>query len=402
VRFVFSALPGSGHIHPMIPGAQALKARGHDVTFATSPPLVGYLHKIGFDAIGVGPHWVEGGDDSISTRLISLDVPGQLRLFIEIASMGAIRDLLDFFFKWRPDAVVSEDYEYAGRLAAELAGIPAATHSVTVRLPRGMSRPIIGPDLVTVRTSLGLDPDPELDRVYGQLYLDFVPLSLALPEARQLPFSHRLRPVVFDTNGGESLPLWLDELPHQPIIYATLGTVFNRTPRVLEAVIEAIAGEPVTMIVTTGRNRDPGELGRLPTNVRAERYIPQSGLFPRCSAVITHGGFNTLVAALSHGLPVYFLPLSADQPWNAQRAVELGFGLSAGELGPNSIRPVVRPERLDPAQIRHAIRRLLSEQSFSRAAAAVRAEIEELPGPDHTADLLERLATEKGSILAKS
>src|SRR6266851_2346241 len=378
LRFVFSALPGSGHIHPMIPGAQALIARGHEVTFATSPALVGYLRKIGFDAIGVGPDWVEGGDDSISTRLISLDVPGQLRLFVEIASMGAVKDLLDFFSKWRPAAVVSEDYDYAGRLAAELADIPAATHSVTVRLPRGMSRPIIGPDLDRLRT------------------------SLALPEARQLPFSHRIRPVVFDTSGGEGLPLWLDELPDQPIIYATLGTVFNRTPGVLEAVIEAMAGEPVTMIVTTGRNRDPGGLGRLPANVRAERYIPQSGLFPRCSAVITHGGFNTVVAALSHGLPVYFLPLSADQPWNAQRAVELGFGLSAGELGPSSIRPVVRPERLDPAQIRNAIRRLLREQSFSRAAAAVRVKIEELPGPDHTAHLVERLATEKGPILGSA
>src|SRR5216683_2386876 len=189
LRFVFSALPGSGHIHPMIPGAQALIARGHEVTFATSPALVGYLRKIGFDAIGVGPDWVEGGDDSISTRLISLDVPGQLRLFVEIASMGAVKDLLDFFSKWRPAAVVSEDYDYAGRLAAELADIPAAPHSVTVRLPRGMSRPIIGPDLDRLRTSLGLDPDPELGRVYGRLYLDFVPLSLALPEARQLPLA---------------------------------------------------------------------------------------------------------------------------------------------------------------------------------------------------------------------
>lgn len=402
MRFVFTALPGSGHIHPMIPGARALQERGHEVTFATSPALVGYLRKIGFDAIAVGPDWVEGGDDSISTRLLSLDTPGQLRLFVEIASMGAIADLLDFFSKRHPAAIVSDDYEYAGRLAAELAGIPVATHSLTVRLPRGMTRPIIGPYLDSLRTSHGLDPDPELGRVYGQLYLDFVPLSLALPEARQLPFSHRLRPVVFDTGDDEDLPLWLDALPDQPIVYATLGTVFNRTPGVLEAVVEAMAGEPVTMIVTTGRNRDPGDLGRLPSNVRAERYIPQSGLFPRCSAVITHGGFNTLIAALSHALPIYFLPISADQPWNAQRAVELGFGLSAGELGPDSVRPVVRPQRLDPAQIRSAIRRLLKEQSFRRAAAAIRTEIEELPGPEHTARLLERLATEKGPVLAKA
>jgi UDP:flavonoid glycosyltransferase YjiC (YdhE family) len=372
------------------------------VTFATSPALVRYLHGIGFQSIGVGPDWVEGGDDSISTRLISLDSAGQSRLFIEIASMGAVADLLDFFSKRRPDAVVSEGTEYAGRLAAELAGVPAATHSVTVRVPRRLRRPIIGADLERLRMNLGLDPDPMLDRVYGQLFLDFVPLSLALPEAKQLPFGHRLRPVVFDTSGGEGLPAWVDELPDQPIIYATLGTVFNRMPGLLEAVIEAMAGEPVTVIVTTGRNRDPRELGRLPTNVRAERYIPQSALFPRCSAVVTHGGFNTLIAALSHGLPVYVLPLSADQPWNAQRAVDLGFGLSAGELGLNKFGPVVRPERLDPAQIRNAIRRLVWEHSFSRAAAAIRAEIEELPGPDHTANLLERLATEKGPILASA
>jgi UDP:flavonoid glycosyltransferase YjiC (YdhE family) len=396
---MFTALPGSGHIHPMIPAAQALVARGHDVRFATSPSLVGYLRRMSFDAIGVGPDWMEGGDDSISTHLISLDTSGQIRLFVEIASMGSIADLLEFFSKWRPDAVVSEGYEHAGRLAAELAGIPAATHSVTARVPRRIVRQIIGATLDKLRTDLGLDGDPMLDRLYGQLYLDFVPLRLAAPGARQLPFGHRLRPVVFDAAGSEGLPSWFNELPDKPIIYATLGTVFNRTPGLLEAIIEAMVGEPHTLIVTTGRNRDPHDLGRLPMNVRAERYIPQSALFHRCSVVITHGGFNTLIAALSHGLPVYLLPLSADQPWNAQRAVELGFGLSAGELG-TPFGPVVTLGKVHPAQIREGVRRLSREPSFSQAAAAARAEIEELPGPDHTANLLERLATERGPILA--
>src|SRR5260370_11919645 len=86
----------------MMPGAKELKARGHDVTFATSPALVGYLHKIGFDAIGVGPHWVGGGDDSISSRLISLDVPGKLHMFIGIASVGAIRTLTIYISQSRP------------------------------------------------------------------------------------------------------------------------------------------------------------------------------------------------------------------------------------------------------------------------------------------------------------
>lgn len=77
MRFGFTALPGSGHLHPMIPGRACCKqgARG-DVRHVSG--LVGYLRKIGFDA------------------------PGQLRLFVEIASMGAIADLLDSFSRRHP------------------------------------------------------------------------------------------------------------------------------------------------------------------------------------------------------------------------------------------------------------------------------------------------------------
>jgi len=175
-------------------------------------------------------------------------------------------------------------------------------------------------------------------------------------------------------------------------VYATLGTVFNRTPNLLETIIEALANEPLTLIVTTGRDRDPGDLGNLPRNVRAERYIPQTLIFPRCSAVITHGGFNTLIAALRYALPMYLLPLGADQPRNALRAVELGFGLSAADYGEPPFGPVIRPSSLDPAKIRLGVKRLLDEPGFASAASAVKAEIDQLPGLNYVVDLLEGLA----------
>jgi UDP:flavonoid glycosyltransferase YjiC (YdhE family) len=175
-------------------------------------------------------------------------------------------------------------------------------------------------------------------------------------------------------------------------VYASLGTVFNRTSQLLEKIVAALAGEAVTLIVTTGRNRDPRDLGRLPVNVRAERYVPQTLLFPRCSAVFSHGGFNTMIAALHHGLPLYLLPLSADQPRNTARAVEAGFALSAADTGEPPFGPVVVPANLDPLRVRAGVQRLRAEAGFATAVTRARAEIGSMPGLDHEVSLLEQLA----------
>jgi UDP:flavonoid glycosyltransferase YjiC (YdhE family) len=402
MRFLVTALPGSGHIHPLIPTARTLTARGHDLLFATAAPAIGLLRRLGFEATAVGPDWLEGSDDPISSRLLALDNRGHNLLFVEIASMGAIPALVEICSNWRPNVILSEHTEFAGRLAAELVGVPAAIQLVANPPPRTVVGPLLAEKLDELRASVGLPRDHDLRQLFGQLYLDCVPPSLSLAGVTPLPIAHKVRPVVFDTSGEETLPPWIDHLPHQPVVYATLGTVYNRTPNVLETIIKALANERLTLIVTTGRNRDPNELGKLPPNVRAERYIPQTLLFPRSSAVICHGGFNTVIAALQHALPMYLLPLSADHPRNAQRAVQAGFGLSAGDHGEPPFGPVIRPLDLDPARIRLGVKRLLDEPGFASAAAAVKVEINQLPGLDYVADLLEGLAASSSQLTSSS
>jgi UDP:flavonoid glycosyltransferase YjiC (YdhE family) len=392
LRFLFTSIPGTGHIHPLIPTARALTERGHDVMFATAKSSMGLLQKLGFDATAVGPNWLEGSDDPISSRLDSLDNREATLFFVEIASMGAIPQLVEICASWRPNAILSEHAEFAGRLAGERTGVPVAVQLVANPIPWTILVPLLAAKLDDVRAAVGLPRDPESRHLFGQLLLDYIPPSLTLRGVTPLPIARKVRPIVFDTSGEETLPSWIDHLPHQPVVYATLGTVFNRTPNILETIIEALANEPLTLIVTTGRDRDPGDIGNLPRNVRAERYIPQTLIFPRCSAVITHGGFNSLIAALRYALPMYLLPLGADQPRNALRAIELGFGLSAADYGEPPFGPVIGPSSLDPAKIRVGVKRLLDEPGFKVAAAAVKAEIDQLPGLDYVVDLLEGLA----------
>jgi MGT family glycosyltransferase len=224
--------------------------------------------------------------------------------------------------------------------------------------------------------------------LYRYLGFAWVPPRFLGREAYVHPVMHFLRPTPFDQGGTEALPGWIASLPGRPTVYATLGTVFNRRPDLFTAIIAALGDEPVNLILTVGRTMDPVQFGDLPPNVHVERYIPQTLLFPRCAAVVTHGGFGTVLSALSYGLPLVVIPISSDQPRNARRCTALGVGraLDAREVTPETVR--------------EAVRTVLNEPSYSVDARRLREEMAALPGPEYAVALLERLATERQPMVA--
>ena len=98
-------------------------------------------------------------------------------------------------------------------------------------------------------------------------------------------------------------------------------------PGVYRAAIESLAPLPVRVLVTTGRDADPSDLGPLPPHVHAERWVAQHDVMPHAAAMACHGGFGTVRAGLAAGVPLAVLPLFADQPHNAERVHALGAGL---------------------------------------------------------------------------
>ena len=50
-------------------------------------------------------------------------------------------------------------------------------------------------------------------------------------------------------------------------------------PSLYRAVVDALAGLPIRMLVTVGDAADPAEIGPLPANVRVERWVPQAEVF---------------------------------------------------------------------------------------------------------------------------
>lgn len=154
------------------------------------------------------------------------------------------------------------------------------------------------------------------------------------------------------------------------------------------AILAALRDELVNLILTVGRNQDPADFGPQPTHVHIARYVPQTLILPRCDLVITHGGFNTTMAALDRGLPVVAIPLGADQFQNASRCAALGVGR------------VVGPEERTPEAIGAAVRAVLADPTYHANAVALREQLSALPGPEEGVRLLERLAREREPLVA--
>ncbi|KAJ1551706.1 hypothetical protein HK096_003854 [Nowakowskiella sp. JEL0078] len=64
----------------------------------------------------------------------------------------------------------------------------------------------------------------------------------------------------------------------------------------------------------------------LESNVRLENWVQQKEILahPATKVFFTHGGLNSVVEGVTHGLPMICRPTFADQPYNCQRLKDLG------------------------------------------------------------------------------
>jgi UDP:flavonoid glycosyltransferase YjiC (YdhE family) len=391
MRIVFTVRAASGHFHPLVPLAQTARDAGHEAVFATPASFQGTVERLGF-------RWLESGLDESSLEYLRfieernrLSPPESTRFHRRgLASVLAPRvatDLLRISETWRPDLVVWDYADFGGCVAAEVLGIPHASHQAGATFDDLMS--VLVAPLADLRATYGLPPDPELRMLERYLVLSPFPPSLHGAEAVARPTRHCYRATPFDHSGDEGAPAWPLPIPDAPLVYASLGTAFNTLTAILRTFIEALRDEHVNLVVTVGRDGDPGQFGPQPPNVRIERYIPQTLLFARCDLVISHGGSNTMMAALAHGIPQVMVPIAADQPYNAARCSAAG------------VAQVVRSSDATTESIREATLSVLADPSYRRAAERMRDEMAALAGPDEVLTLLERLARDTTPIIAR-
>ncbi len=383
MRFLFSVQPATGHLQPIAPLVRALRRRGHESRVATASSFCPVARSYGLDAIEIGLDWSRADPERAFPALADVHPAERYAWILSHVYAGAaarrtVVELLEAQRRWRPDVVVRDQMEFGSLLAAELLDIPHVSYGYG----QGMlaaDRDIAGHALGALRAELGLEPDPDLSSAFRFMRIEFAPPSYLSPDAPSLPNVHHVRVEQADDRRGRGLPRWARRL-QRPTVVVTLGTNYNRTPSVFETAVEALAGDHLDVVLTVGLNRDPAELGPLPGNVRAVRYVPLSLLLPRADLTVCHAGFNTVMTAVAAGTPLVLVPIDSDQPAQARRCVELGVG-----------RSIDFPE-LAPDRLHREVHTVLRDPRYREATAAFGAELESLPSTEHAADLLEQLA----------
>jgi MGT family glycosyltransferase len=108
-------------------------------------------------------------------------------------------------------------------------------------------------------------------------------------------------------------------LTGEPIIYASMGTVQNGNADVFRTIVAAVAKRNAQPVISIGNVLQPEQIGRVPKNAIVVNQAPQLELLKRASVCITHAGLNTVLEALTQGVPQIAIPITNEQPGIAAR-----------------------------------------------------------------------------------
>jgi UDP:flavonoid glycosyltransferase YjiC (YdhE family) len=426
-RCLITVWPVPGHYNPCLAIAHALRRDGHEVAFYTGGRVQALIEREGF---AVYPFRRVKQDEIDAVLFDRQELPPWRRLLAERRRLRAwlvdtladqVADISDVVDRWHPDVVVCDISMWAPFVVlAESRGLRVAIYQFQLGCllpgrdapPAGfglaptthwkgrLAAAAVGPLLGCATRDLRRGVD-EVRRQHGLAPLTTTPTAHAgtMPlylvtsaagldyERHDLPPSvHYVGACLWDRPRTEAPPEWLSELGGgQPVVHVTEGTIHMRRPLLLSAAAAGLAGLPMQVVMTTGSQRQPSELGlgSLASNIRLASWVPHSLLLPKTDVVVTTGGAGTVLASLMAGVPLLMVPTEWDKPDGARRIVEAGAGLS------------VPPHRCTPRRVREAVERLLGDASFRRNAARLRDLLTATGGVAEAARLIGALAEDR-------
>lgn len=371
---------GRSHLYPLLPLAKALQLRGHDVAVATYPSLCQAAVDAGLSTFtiptpklrspngqGAKRHGVAGVDHARDV------VRGYLH-----DAVAATPELRTIVRDWKPHALVREPAAWAAWLVGHLEAVPVATFDYAPTPPLLM-RTLLGDLFQSARSDVGLPPEPDLRSIYGLAHLLVGPPGWFHPDALS-EASHVFRPSV--PGPTATLEPWIVGLEAGPSIYVTLGTMFHRTPGILQDIIRAVGGQSFEAVVNMGPDTEAA-LPHVPKNVRLTTFMPQAvehEILSRVDAVVCHGGYGSLLGAMMHGRPSLCVPLgNGDDSMRIAGLERLNAGI------------VWRPSGGGSPSFQQAVGLLLSDPAYRQGAQLAASSLEGLPTFEAAAPLVEQM-----------
>jgi rhamnosyltransferase subunit B len=422
-RIVITTFGSAGDVNPFMALGLGLRERGHEVTFAVEERFRVMFEDAGFK-VGIltgdayeffnrnAAKLIGSNNEAESTKLIFLDyqvplAPVRTRELLEIC-----RDA---------DLLVTSVFHLAAANVEDTLQIPVLTVSLT---PSSFQS-----DSLTLR-DFGKVPAPlkrilnrtlwKIARLFSQTSIDpavnKMRAELGLPSRRHWLFENGMsrtnvalavsplftpRPADWPAkvkmtgylqwdkpaNWSPSPELNAFFADGKPVVALSFGSmapdVRNEFTTLYRMSIEAVLNAGAkALVIGAAADVLPNPL---PANALALDFAPFSEIYPRCAAVIHHGGMGTAAQSLRAGVPTLVVPWGFDQFFTGSQLQNIGVGLSIKRKKYNVQNGVA------------AIKALLSEPQYRETAQSVARQLAKEDGvaslSDHIETILGKTAT---------
>nr|WP_255216228.1 glycosyltransferase [Pseudenhygromyxa sp. WMMC2535] len=402
-----------GDVQPYVALGEALAARGHAVSLATGQGFDALIRGAGLEPVALSIDYRQLLDTP-EVKAAMRTFAGKLRAARMMKDENArLRDeLWAACQRERPDLLIVSPKGFLAVVIARVLGIPCVTSTLQPGLvergdfppfllardlgPRGNRLAHRAVERLTLagqnqfvkawaRRNLPPGSDIRLRGFHGH-HPDGRPLPLLQAYSAHLvpppPEWGALEPVTgywFRATPSEPEPLapalaaFLDAGPAP--IYVGFGSMPPEDARQLtELVVAAVVELGQRAVLASGWGALEANAAT-PPEVLVIRAAPHPRLFPRCAAIVHHGGSGTTHESLRAGRPAVICPAGVDQPFWARRLVSRGLMqrvVPLAELTRDTLVAQLRvalgePVRAASAELGDALRR----ESGAEAAAEI-------------------------------
>lgn len=161
------------------------------------------------------------------------------------------------------------------------------------------------------------------------------------------------------------------------IVLISLGTVRNAQPDFYRMCIAALQDLDVQVVMSVGDGVSIAALQPIPANFEVRPFVPILDILPHSVAFIGHGGMNSTMEALYHGVPLLLAPQDKYQYLIATRVVELGFG-------------TLLPQNLGRDTLINALTSLLANAKILSRVRNIGSEMRKNSTPEKAVEIIER------------
>ena len=393
--------------------AVELIARGHRVTFLHRADAAAWVRdpRIAFHVLGRVTH----PPGSLAESLRRAANPGgPLGIRAVILDMARTTDMLcrelpAALSALGIDALLADQMEAAGALAAQGAGLPFISVACALPVNREPGLPLPVMPFRFDTSERGLHMVQGSTRVYdwlmtphskvvaqhaarfglparGMLHEWLSPLaqisqtvaSFDFPRSAAPPHFHHvgpLRTAATSSAIGAMPPV----AAGRPFVFASLGTLQGQRFSLFKRIARACRAQDAQLLVAHCGGLNDAQASAL---VRAgatwvTSFAPQAAVLARADAVVSHAGLNTVMDALLARTPILALPIAFDQPGVAARVAHAGVGVTASARFASA------------AQLSRQLNGLLTRGEFAHRLDILGADVELAGGAPRAASIIE-------------